>query len=80
MEIDIMQVFGGDTLQPAFQAMRSLLAIQYEPSRETVLMHMQFDQHRNPHNDNYPNRCPRREENEIISDLKFKHADDVLLH
>jgi hypothetical protein len=77
---DIMQVLSSDLPQPAFQAMRSLLAIQYEPSRDTVLMHMRLDQNRNPHNDNHPNICPRRKDSQIISDLKFKHADDILLH
>lgn len=53
------------------------LAVNHTPSKEEVDMHRQMDRQRNPHNDSY--KPPIRSEKELISDLKFRFADAVLV-
>ncbi len=62
-----------------FFDMRAKLALEHVPTEDRIHSQRLIDQQANPHNDPYPKR-PRRDTAQIISDLKFNYADQVLLH
>mgnify|MGYP003545985135 CR=1 FL=1 len=61
-----------------FSNLRAQWALKYQPSKSQIEMEFRSDQMANPHNENYYNKRPRREEAQIISDLCYLHADGVL--
>lgn len=66
-------------LEIDFQPLRDQWALKAPlPDNETILMYKRFDQQANPHNEPYHNKKPRRTEAEIISDLAYSFADQVL--
>jgi len=63
-----------------YAVLRALHALEHDVSREDINLQLRIDQMGNPHNEPYPNKRPRREEAQIVSDLKYQHADKVLMH
>lgn len=49
-----------------------------EPSENYVLMQMECDRAKNPHNDNYHNSHKIRSEIEIRAEFRFAYADAML--
>lgn len=62
-----------------FSYLRSQWALKYEPSQSQIDLENSRDYAANPHNEPYHNKKPRRETAQIISDLCFHFADQVLL-
>ena len=48
------------------------------PSAEDIKYQMEADRIKNPYNDPYLNKCPRRGISEIISDTVFQEVDTIL--
>ena len=61
-----------------FQQLRDAWALKAVVAEGRIRSQMQIDMQANPHNENYPNKRPRRTEAEIISDLSYEFADNVL--
>jgi len=60
-----------------FQNLRDQWALKWPYSESSVAMQRQADRNANPHNDGPPKR-PIREDSQIISDLSYRFADEVL--
>lgn len=58
--------------------LRNNWALKYTPTKERIEMEFRSDQSRNPHNEPYHNKAPRRSEAEIVSDLCYAFADNAL--
>lgn len=61
-----------------FEQMRADWATKFMPTKDHVDLHRRLDQSRNPHNEPYHNKVPRRDDAQIISDLCFAFADEAL--
>lgn len=61
-----------------FADLRIQWALKHTPSRESINLQYDMDRQANPHNENYPNKRPRRGEAQIVSDLCYEFADTVL--
>lgn len=67
-----------DTSPQNFQHLRDQWALKACPTESDIRHQQSMDQQANPHNDNYANKRPRRSQSEIVSDLAYKYADEVL--
>lgn len=62
-----------------FQKLRDEWALK-APVLSTIKMDFEYrrDMNANPHGENYPNKKPRRDKDEIVSDCAYTFADNVL--
>ena len=65
-------------LSNSFQQLRDAWALKAVITQDRIEAQMRIDMNANPHNDNYPNKRPRREPAVIVSDLSYEFADNVL--
>ena len=63
-----------------FTRLRDEWALKHPyPSKDRLDSEFRMDQLANPHNEPYHNKKPRRSEAQIVSDLAYTFADNVLL-
>jgi hypothetical protein len=63
-----------------FQNLRDQWALKAPlPTKDRVALQLNLDRNANPHNDPYHNKKPRRSETQIVSDLAYTFADEVLI-
>src|SRR5688572_10541410 len=61
-----------------FKELRDQWALKCVVSKETIDAEYRSDQMANPHNDHYPNKRRRRVTGEIVADVSYNYADEVL--
>jgi hypothetical protein len=67
-----------EPIHHSFAKARLELATRHEPHKDIIATYRTLDAQRNPHNEPYHNKAPRRSDAQIISDLCFTFADDML--
>lgn len=63
-----------------FQFLRDEWAVKHKFTHEQLGFERTKDRNANPHNETYHNKKPRRSDNEIISDLAYTFADEIMIN